>query len=191
MATIASENFTTPVATLQYPTLASAKPDETGKLKYSCCLIFDADPTTPELSSSLEDMKKAILDVAVKAFGDKAVNMLKTGVLRHPFRDGLQKEGKPGFGEGKLFFNATTQYKPACIDQNVNEILDVTDQLYPGCQVRASINFYSYDSKGNKGIAVGLSAIQKWGDADRLSGGVDIQSAFGAPKKSSTESLFD
>lgn len=188
---MSNDLFTTPVATLQYPNLAKSRADDNGREKFSACLIFDADPETPEGSVALSDLKSAVLAAATAKFGDKAKDMLKSGALRNPLRDGAQKDDKPGFGEGKLFFNASTMFQPVVVDASLQDILDIEGQIYPGCKVRAQINFYGYDAKGNKGVAVGLTAIQKWSEGERLAGGIDKKAAFGAPKKAAAEDMWD
>jgi hypothetical protein len=67
------------------------------------------------------------------------------------------------------FLNANSNEKPGIIDQYKNEILDPSE-VYSGCWGRASINFFPFNSNGNKGVAVGLNNIQKLGDDDHLGG---------------------
>lgn len=40
--------------------------------------------------------------------------------------------------------------------------------MYSGCYARVSINFYAFNSNGNKGIACGLGNIQKIRDGEML-----------------------
>jgi hypothetical protein len=42
-----------------------------------------------------------------------------------------------------------------------------------------TVNFYPYDSNGNKGIGAGLNNVMKTQDGDRLSGGSSAASDFG------------
>ena len=58
--------------------------------------------------------------------------------------------------------------------------LDDPADLYAGCKVRASINFYGFDQKGNKGVAVGLRNIQKLSDGERLDGRKKASDEFDA-----------
>lgn len=50
----------------------------------------------------------------------------------------------------------------------------ITDpqELYSGCYGRAIINFYVYDTQGNKGISAGLNGVMKLYDGEPLGGGV-------------------
>lgn len=186
-----SELLTTPVGTLAFPTLANPRADEQGKMKYSLCLILDPDGETPQGSATFKQLQDAVTKVAKEKWGDKAASGLKSGALKNPLRDALQKEGKAGFDEGKFFFNCSTLYAPVLVDRQLNDVLDVENTFYPGCQVRAQINFYAYEAKGNKGVAVGLSAVQKYGEGERLAGGIDTKAAFGAPDKAAEEDLWD
>ena len=47
------------------------------------------------------------------------------------------------------------------------EIID-PEEVYSGCYGRASINFYAFNTNGNRGVGVGLNNIQKLSDGDHL-----------------------
>ena len=49
------------------------------------------------------------------------------------------------------------------------EIIDTTE-FYSGCYGKASINFYAYNTNGNKGIACGLNNLMKTKDGEALAG---------------------
>ena len=48
--------------------------------------------------------------------------------------------------------------------------LFVRSEVYSGVYGRASINFYAFNSNGNKGIACGLNNLQKIRDGEPLGG---------------------
>ena len=56
-------------------------------------------------------------------------------------------------------------------DENTDgkPILD-RDEVYSGCYARVSLNFYAFNSNGNKGVACGLGNIQKIRDGESLGG---------------------
>ncbi|MEG1575014.1 MAG: DUF2815 family protein [Bacteroidales bacterium] len=60
--------------------------------------------------------------------------------------------------------------------------LSITDppELYSGCYARASINFYPFNTNGNRGVAAGLGNVQKWADGEPLNGRVRAEDEFGA-----------
>ena len=55
------------------------------------------------------------------------------------------------------------------VDADRQPILD-SSELYSGIIGRASINFYAFNSSGNRGIACGLNNIQKLSDGTPLGG---------------------
>ena len=55
------------------------------------------------------------------------------------------------------------------MDKAVRPTLDRAE-VYSGCYARVSINFYAFNTNGNKGIACGLGNIQKARDGEPLSG---------------------
>jgi len=89
--------------------------------------------------------------------------------LKTPLRDGdRERKGDP-VSANSWFLNANSSTKPGVVDKDLNPILD-TSELYSGIIGRASINFYAYNSNGNKGIAAGLNNIQKLADGTPLGG---------------------
>ncbi|MDB1768752.1 DUF2815 family protein, partial [Eggerthella lenta] len=60
---------------------------------------------------------------------------------------------------------------------NVNPIID-RSEVYSGVYARVSINFYAFNSNGNKGIACGLGNIQKIRDGEPLGGRTNAADDF-------------
>lgn len=67
--------------------------------------------------------------------------------------------------------------KPGVYDAFRNDITDPTE-LKSGDYGRAHINFYGYNTQGNKGISAGLLGVQKLSDGEPLGGSVATSSAF-------------
>ena len=152
----------------------------TGKVRASYVHIFQPqsiDGNDPKYSMSiiipksdkktLNAIKKAIEAAKVAGtakFGGKIPANLKT-----PLRDGdIDREDDPAYADA-YFINCTSKTKPGVVDQQRNEITDSSD-IYSGCYVRVSLNFYAYNTNGNKGIAAGLNNVQKWADGEYLGG---------------------
>ena len=104
------------------------------------------------------------LPLELKSWGGKVPANLKL-----PLRDGAEREDEAEEYVGKMFLNASSKTKPGIVDDNLNEILDPT-QVYSGCYGRGSLNFYPFNSNGNKGIAVGLNNVQFLEDGEPLGG---------------------
>lgn len=160
----------TPEALLSYPHLFTPQmpPADAGeaekKPEYSVALVFLK-------GTDLAPMKQAAIAAAKAKFGDqKAVEMIRANKLRMPFRNGEEKD----YPEGSTFFNARSKEKPGIVsryvDPDTGKAAAITDpaKVYPGVYARASITFYGYDTKGNKGVAVGLNNVQILKDGPRL-----------------------
>ena len=65
------------------------------------------------------------------------------------------------------FLNANSTQKPGIVDRDLVEIID-PEEVYSGCYGRASINFYAFNTNGNRGVGVGLNNIQKLSDGEHL-----------------------
>ena len=87
--------------------------------------------------------------------------------LKTPLRDGdKERKGDEAY-KNAYFINANSTTKPGVVDADKQPILD-TSELYSGIIGRASINFYAFNSNGNRGIACGLNHIQKLADGKPL-----------------------
>lgn len=136
-----------------------------GDAKYSVCLLIPkSDKKTVKLLRDAIELAKE--QGRKETWGGRIPANLKT-----PLRDGdLERaEDYPEY-KGMYFLNATSKQKPKVVDENVQEIFD-QEEIWSGCWGRASINIYSFDKSGNRGIACGLNHIQKLRDGERLGGG--------------------
>lgn len=132
--------------------------------KYSVCLLIPKEDKKT-LAKITAAMDEAIQDGIKSKWGGKQPKNLHL-----PVRDGDEERAdeSPEY-EGMVFLNANSKNAPGVVDKDLNVILDA-DEFYSGCWGRASINFFPYDSNGNRGIGVGLNNVQKLKDGDRLGG---------------------
>ena len=135
--------------------------------KYSvCCLIPKSDTSTLQ---RLDAMVKRTLQVgAEKKWGGKMPKKLKL-----PLRDGDAEREAPEYA-GVVFLNANSTREPAVIDRRAQPIMD-QDEVYSGCYANVKLSFYPFNSNGNQGVAVGLVAVQKVKDGERLAGGTGTE----------------
>ena len=90
--------------------------------------------------------------------------------LKLPLRDGDEEaDGRGDEYRGHYFFNASSKDAPGIVDAQRCPVLDKTE-VYSGCYARLSVNFFPYDTNGNRGVGVGLNHIQKLADAEPLGG---------------------
>ena len=97
--------------------------------------------------------------------------------IKTPLRDGdTERPDDPAYA-GSYFINANSATAPGIVDADCNPIL-TRPEVYSGVHGRASINFYAFNSNGNKGIACGLNNLQKIRDGEPLGGKSSAASDF-------------
>lgn len=80
--------------------------------------------------------------------------------IKTPLRDGdTERPDDPTYANS-YFINANSATAPGIVDADCNPIL-TRSEVYSGVYGRASINFYAFNSNGNKGITCGLNNLQK------------------------------
>lgn len=165
----------TPVGTLSFPSLFTPQdPFDSGRSKYSASIVFDP-------GTDLSELEAAIETVAKEKFGPGAVEELRKGKLRHPIRDDGESKG---YEAGARFFSAKTTRTPGVVDRYADpktgkaRIITSPDEMYPGAKVRFSVSPYAYAVRGNKGVAISLNHVQKWGEGERLDGRGSAEDAF-------------
>lgn len=134
-----------------------------GDPKYSVSIIIPKSDTTTvkKIQAAIQNAK----ELGVTRWGGKIPANLRT-----PLRDGdVERPDDPNY-KNSFFINASSASKPDIVDRDMNDILDQSE-FYSGCYGRASINFYPYDAKGNRGVAAGLGNLQKLADGTYLGGG--------------------
>ena len=158
-----------------YANVWEAKAMEGGKPKFSVSLIIPKSDTVTvgKIKTAIEE---AYREGQSKLKGNaKSVPALST--LRTPLRDGdLERPDDPAYANA-YFVNANSATAPGVVDANRNDILD-RSKVYSGCYGRASINFYAYNTNGNRGIACGLNNLQKIRDGEPLGGRASAMSDF-------------
>ena len=138
-------------------------------LKYSASLIISKkDKTT---LANIKAATDAAIEQGKAKWGGKVPKNLKL-----PLRDGDEERDSEAY-EGSFFINATSKNRPGVLNENKEEMMD-KEELYSGCYAKVSLNFYPFDSNGNKGIACGLNNIMKIKDGERLSGGASASEDF-------------
>lgn len=138
-----------------------------GSPKYSVSLIIPKSDT-----KTIEKIQAAI-----QAAYDEGQGKLKgngksvpaLSVLKTPLRDGDAERPDDEAYADSYFINANSGTAPGIVDADRQPILD-RSEVYSGVYGRASINFYAFNSNGNKGIACGLNNLQKIKDGEPLGG---------------------
>lgn len=150
------------------------KNDDGTPSKYGVCIII------PKEDTETVNLVKEAIDAAkqrgkMEKWGGKIPANVKSCL-----RDGdLDREDDEAFA-GCYFLNASSLNKPGVKvleDGIVSDALDEED-FYSGCYGAVTLDFFPYESSGNKGVGAGLNNVIKTRDGDRLSGGRSADEDF-------------
>ena len=159
--------ITGPKTRWSYANVWQPKSINGGTPKYSVSLII------PKTDTDTVNKVKA----AIQAAYDEGESKLKgsgksvpsLSVIKTPLRDGDLERPDDEAYKNAYFINANSSTAPGVVDADRQPIID-TSEVYSGVYGRASINFYCFNSNGNKGIACGLNNLQKIKDGEPLGG---------------------
>lgn len=151
--------------------------------KYSVSLLIPKSDTAT--IKAIETAIEAAIQAGIGKFGSKRP---PAGALKLPLRDGDTEREDEAYA-GHFFLNANSKNPPQIVDAQVAPILD-RGEVYSGCYARVPINFYAFNTNGNRGIAVGLGNIHKALDGEPLcEANVSAQSDFGTFSAATDDSL--
>jgi len=139
--------------------------------KYSVSIII------PKSDKATIARIQAAIDAAIQSgigkFGGKMPNKSS---LKLPLRDGDAERTDEAY-QNAFFVNANSKAAPQIVDSDLNRIIDKAE-VYSGCYARVSLNFYAFNTNGNRGIACGLGNIQKLKDGEPLGSRSDAATDF-------------
>lgn len=180
MTTIQPKRINTRVVTgevrLSYAHVWEPRPDRDGeKPKYGVSVLIPKTDTATV--AAIQEAIDAAYQSGVAKFGGKLPPL---GGLKTPLRDGDVERDDETY-HGHWFINANSTTAPQIVDAQARAITN-HDEVYSGCYGRVSINFFPYNTNGNRGIGAALGNIQKLRDGEKLAGGPSAQDDFGAPQ---------
>ena len=152
---------------LSYANLWEPKSINGGTPKYSVSIII------PKTDARTIAKIKAAIETAYREGETKLKGNGKTvppiAAIKTPLRDGDTERPDDEAYAGSYFINANSATAPGIVDRTCEPILE-RSQIYSGVYARASVNFYAFNSNGNRGVACGLNNIQKLRDGEPLGG---------------------
>lgn len=160
--------YVTPEITCSFPYLFE-KSDYTEKYGLSI-------PIPNDLEDEIKKIEVLIGNAAENKWGKKAREEIGKKIVS-PLRDGDEEKGEDEVYRGTTFFSANSTKKPGVVGPDLKPIMDM-DDIYPGCIIRASVNFFAYDYKGKKGVSAGLQNVMKVRDGERIGGGSNAETDF-------------
>ena len=158
-----------------YANVWEAKSINGGTPKFSVSLIIPKSDTRTEAKIKAA-IESAYREGESRLKGNaKSVPALST--IKTPLRDGDAERPDDEAYANSYFINANSSTAPGIVDADLNVIL-TRSEVYSGVYGRASINFYAFNSNGNKGIACGLNNLQKIHDGEPLGGKTNAEDDF-------------
>lgn len=179
MATELNTKLVTGKVRLSYANIWEPKEDDNGVLWYSTSILIPKEDK--ETLRKYKEIIEGLKEQAKAKYGGKLPAKFHT-----PLRDGDEERPDDEAYAGHYFFNAKSKTQPGIAKPagrgadgkiKFEEIEDSTE-VYSGCYVKVSVNFYLFDQKGNKGIAAGLNNIVKLQDGEPLGGRARLEDDF-------------
>lgn len=162
----------TGVVRLSYANVWEPKSINGGAEKYSVSIIIPKSDT--KTIAAINAAVDAAIEEGKGKFGGKVPNR---SALKLPLRDGDIDRPEDEAYANSYFVNANSNIAPQIVDSNIQPILD-RSEVYSGVYARVSLNFYAFNSNGNKGVACGLGNIQKIRDGEPLGGRSSAEDDF-------------
>ena len=146
---------------LSYVHLFEPYANENQEPKYSCVIMV---PKTDKATiKALRAAQQAALEAgAARHFGGKIPRTWHDTIKDGDDEEVLEKN--PEYA-GYWVFSVSSKAKPGIVDGDVQPILDASE-VYSGIYARVSINAFSYNTQGNKGVSFGLNHVQKVADGE-------------------------
>ena len=146
-----------------------------GAPKYSVSLIIPKSDTVTV--GKIKDAIKAAYEEGQSKLKGNNKSVPALSSIKTPLRDGDLDRPDDATYKGCYFINANSATAPGIVDAARQPILE-RSEVYSGVYGRASINFYAFNSNGNKGIACGLNNLQKISDGEPLGGKTRAEDDF-------------
>ena len=144
--------------------------------KYSVTMLIPKSDTATK--ANIDSSIQAAYEAAVNSSWKGARPQLKNALIYDG--DGFRTDGTP-FGpeaKGHWVITASSKRKPQVVHiSDVNTELAPQD-IYSGMYARVTMNFFSFNTNGNKGVGCGLGNVMKTRDGEPLSGGATAASDF-------------
>lgn len=191
MAKVNGTKVVTNKVRLSYVYLIEPKAFEGQEAKYSTMLLIPKSDT-----ETLEAMETAIKNAYEAGKNDKlkGVKFDRLKTTLHEAEEKFDIEEYPEF-EDMMVITVSSKTPPQVVKREDGMLVKTSnpDEVYSGVYAIASINFYAYNTAGNKGVTAGLNNILTTGKGDYLGGRASAESDFGDLEWEDDEddSMFD
>ena len=158
-----------------YANVWQAKSINGGTPKFSVSLIIPKSDT--KTVRAVKNAIQAAYDEGQSKLKGNSKSVPALTAIKTPLRDGDVERPDDEAYKDSYFINANSATAPGIVDAARNPIIEHSE-VYSGVYGRASINFYAFNSNGNRGIACGLNNRQKISDGEPLGGKTHAEDDF-------------
>ena len=158
-----------------YANVWQAKSINGGTPKYSVSLIIPKSDT--KTVTAVKNAIQAAYEEGQSKLKGNSKSVPALTAIKTPLRDGAAERPDDEAYKDSYFINANSATAPGIVDAARNPIIEHSE-VYSGVYGRASINFYAFNSNGNRGIACGLNNLQKISDGEPLGGKTRAEDDF-------------
>ena len=158
-----------------YANVWQAKSINGGTPKFSVSLIIPKNDT--KTVTAVKNATQAAYEEGQSKLKGNSKSVPALTAIKTPLRDGDAERPDDEAYKDSYFINANSATAPGIVDAARNPIIEHSE-VYSGVYGRASINFYAFNSNGNKGIACGLNNLQKISDGEPLGGKTRAEDDF-------------
>lgn len=143
--------------------------------KYSVQVMIPKEDT-----ETINLMKKAIKNAHERAKDGALKGVKKPKITLRDGDEELNDDGDPKVPD-HYFINVSSKKKPVVVKKKngVQVETDDPNDIYSGVYALVSMNFYGYNTAGNKGISAGLNNILTLCKGEAFGGGTTVQEDFG------------
>lgn len=184
------KNVLTPICRMSFPNILVAVPKNRKKLDspkvYQLSILI---PPTCDITL----LKQAANDCAIAKWGADKVKAMK---IKNPFLK-AEEYKREGYLPGWILMRLSSKAKPsvlATIDgAQVRLTEDNGDEVYPGRWCTVSINPFTFDEEGNKGVSFGLNNVKLLNHDESIGGRAKAEDEFedtGTGSAASSDDLF-
>lgn len=177
MAELKGTKVITNKVRLSFVSVLEPKAFEGQEPKYSTMVLISKDD-----KETLDAINGAIKTAYEAAKGDK-LKGVKFEKLKTTLRDAEEEfdlEENPEM-ENMMFINVSSKKKPQVVKREDGLMVktDSADDVYSGVYASVSMNFFAFNTAGNKGVSAGLNNIMTFCKGDYLGGRASAESDFG------------
>jgi len=158
-----------------YANVWQAKSINGGAPKFSVSLIIPKSDT--KTVTAVKNAIQAAYEEGQSKLKGNSKSVPALTAIKTPLRDGDAERPDDEAYKDCYFINANSATAPGIVDAARNPIIEHSE-VYSGVYGRASINFYAFNSNGNRGIACGLNNLQKISNGEPLGGKTRAEDDF-------------